>query len=349
MNKEANITAAKGRHAPAPDRGDKPDSLTKINKPTWKYVFKRTIREFSGDQCTDLAASLTYYMVLALFPALLALVSIVGLFGLGDAVTSTMTDLIGKAAPENATKTITSVIDGLSSSSGAGLVFIIGLAGALWSASGYVKAFGRAMNRIYEIEEGRPFWKLIPSQLLVTLIVVILAAAGLVMLVVSGPIAETLGSAVGLGSTAVTVWNIAKWPVLALIAVVIIALLYHSTSNVEQPKFRWVSLGAVIALVVLGIATVGFAFYVTNFGSFNATYGTIGGVIVMLLWFWISNISLLFGAEFDAELERGRELQAGIKAEETLQLPPRETDGIDKKIEKDEEVIEQGRRLRHNR
>ncbi|GAA1346547.1 YihY/virulence factor BrkB family protein [Arthrobacter roseus] len=348
MTKEANITAAKGRHAPAPDRADKPDAPTKIHKPVWKYVFKRTIREFTGDQCTDLAASLTYYMVLALFPALLALVSIVGLFGLGDAVTKTMTDLIGGAAPGSSTETLTSVIEGLSSSSGAGLVFIVGLAGALWSASGYVKAFGRAMNRIYEIEEGRPFWKLIPSQLLVTLIVVVMAAAGMVMLVVSGPIAESIGNVVGLGSTAVTVWSIAKWPVLALFAVIVIALLYHSTSNVKQPKFRWISIGAVIALLVLGVATVGFAFYVTSFGSYNATYGAIGGVIVLLLWFWISNISLLFGAEFDAELERGRELQAGIKAEDTLQLPPRDTAGIEKNAEKNEEVIEQGRRLRNN-
>ncbi len=348
MPSSTRSTADKGRHAPHPDSDEKPDSPTDVKKPEWKYVFKRTVGEFSNDRCTDLAAALTYYMVLALFPALLAIVSIVGLFGQGQAVTDTMTKLLGGAAPGGATDTIKSVITGLSSSSGAGLVFIVGLLGALWSASGYVKAFGRSINSIYEVEEGRPFWKLIPSQLLVTLVVVVLAAVGLLMLVVSGPIAETIGGLIGLGSVAVTVWSIAKWPVMALFAIVVIALLYHNTSNVKQPKFRWISLGAVIALLVLALATVGFAFYVSNFGSYNATYGAIGGVIVMLLWFWITNISLLFGAEFDAELERARELQAGIKAEETLQLPPRDTAGIDKRANKEEEIIEQGRRLRNN-
>ena len=175
---------------------------------------------------------------------------------------------------------------------------------------------------------------------------VLLVAALLMMLVLSGPIAETLGDYVGLGTEAVMIWNIAKWPVMLIFAVLLVAILYYATPNVKQPKFRWMSMGAFIALIVLGIVTLGFSFYVANFGNYNATYGAIGGVIVLLLWLWLANVSLLFGAEFDAEVERGRELQAGIQAEESVQLPPRDTRQTEKRQEQEEEDIAEGRKLR---
>lgn len=332
--------------APSPDDASKPDSPAEVTKPSWKYIARKTLREFSKDQCTDLAAALTYYTVLALFPALLALVSILGLVGQAESTTNAMLDLLKEFAPGSAVDVLEGPIKQLTSSSSAGLALIVGIVGALWSASGYVKAFGRSMNRIYEVEEGRPAWKLLPTQLLVTLILILLVAALLMMLVLSGPVAETLGNFIGLGSEAVMVWNIAKWPVMLIFAVLLVAILYYATPNVKQPKFRWMSMGAFIALIVLGIVTLGFSFYVANFGNYNATYGAIGGVIVLLLWLWLANVSLLFGAEFDAEVERGRELQAGIQAEESVQLPPRDTRQIDKRQEQMEKDIEQGRELR---
>ncbi|MGZ6754294.1 MAG: YihY/virulence factor BrkB family protein, partial [Nocardioides sp.] len=223
--------------------------------------------------------------------------------------------------------------------------------GALWSASGYVGAFGRAMNRVYEIDEGRPVWKLRPVQLLLTLVLVVLAAAVLVALVVTGPVATAVGNVVGLGSTALLVWNVLKWPVVLAVVVLIVALLYHVTPNVKQPKFRWVSVGAVLAIVTWIVLSVAFGVYVAHFSSYDKTYGSLGGVIAFLLWLWLTNLALLLGAERDAELERGRELQSGIAAEETIQLPPRDTRGIEKARSKELDDVRRGRalRVRHHR
>ena len=223
---------------------------------------------------------------------------------------------------------------------------MLGILTALWSASGYVGAFGRAMNRIYEIDEGRPFIKLRGTMLAVTIATVLIVVLLAAMLVLSGPVAESVGNAIGLGGAVLTVWNIAKWPLIVLLVVAAIAILYYATPNVKQPKFRWMSLGSLIALVIFLLASLAFGFYVANFSSYNETYGTIGGVIVSLLWLWILNMSLLFGAEFDAEMERGRQLQAGIEAEETIQLPPRDTKQSDKLQAREEEDIQRGRELR---
>jgi membrane protein len=339
-------STAKARTAPAPDDSRKPDSPTDVTKPSWKYIAKKTLREFTKDQCPDLAASLTYYAVLSLFPALLALVSLLGIFGQADKTTGALLEIVQGFAPADTVEAIREPIQKLTSSSAAGLTLVIGILTALWSASGYVGAFARAMNRVYEIDEGRPFIKLRGTVLGVTvvnlLIVVVLAA----MLVLTGPVAESVGDAIGLGGAFLTVWNIVKWPVMVALVVVAIAILYYATPNVKQPKFRWMSLGSFIALVIFLLASLGFALYVANFSSYNETYGTIGGVIVSLLWLWILNMSLLFGAEFDAEMERGRQLQAGIEAEETIQLPPRDTKKSDKLQEKEEEDIRHGRELR---
>ena len=202
------------------------------------------------------------------------------------------------------------------------------------------------MNRIYEIGEGRPIWKLRPMMLLVTLVMVLLAASVAVALVLTGPAADAVGRALGLGGTFITVWSIVKWPVLLAVVVLIVAILYWSTPNVQQPKFRWISLGAAVAIVVWILASAGFGFYVANFSSYNKTYGSLAGVIVFLLWLWLTNVALLFGAELDAELERGRELQAGIAAEETIQLPARDTTMIEKAEEKHQQDVARGRHLR---
>ncbi len=328
---------------------DKPDSPQDLTKPSWTYVLRKTVREFSDDQCTDLAAALTYYAVLAMFPAALAMLSVVGLVSDGRQTVDTLLGIMEDIGAGSAAETLEPTLIQLSQSSSAGVGLVLGLAAALWSASGYTGAFGRGMNRIYEIDEGRPIWKLRPMMLLVTLVTVVLAAAVLVGLVVTGPAAEAVGDAIGLGSTAVTVWNIAKWPVMLLVVMFVVGLLYYATPNVKQPKFRWLSVGAAVAIVIWIIASALFGFYVANFGSYDKTYGSLAGVIVFLLWLWITNLALLLGGELDAELERGRELQAGMPAEEEIQLPPRDTRKSDKAAKKEREDVLRARRLRESR
>ena len=269
-----------------------------------------------------------------------------GLFGQAEATTATIVEILRGFTDPSVVEAVREPIERLASAPGAGLAFALGLVGAIWSASGYVAAFAQAMNRIYEVDEGRPFWKLRPTMLVVTIIMLLLAIIMAVLLVVSGPVAEAIGDAIGLGPVVVTVWNIAKWPVLVAFAVLLIAVLYYATPNVKQPKFRWMSVGSFIALVVLALASLGFFFYVSNFANYNKTYGSIGGIIVLLLWLWIANIALLFGAEFDAEMERGRQLQGGIEAEETLQLPPRDDRQSKKRQRGEADDVAEGRRVR---
>lgn len=336
--------------APDPDDPRKPDSPGDLEKRSWLYVLRTTVREFGHDQCTDLAAALTYYAVLAVAPALLAVVSILGLVGNGqrlvEDLVSTASGLVGTDSAED---TLKPILENISNSPGAGLTFVISLLVALWSASGYVNAFSRGMNRVYEIDEGRPIWKLRPVLLVVTLVLVVIAVLVVVAVVLSGGIAEEVGSAIGLSDVAVTVWSIAKWPVVLALVVLAIAILYYFTPNVRQPKFRWISTGALVAVIVWILASAAFGFYVVNFSSYGSTYGSLAGVIIFLLWLWITNLALLFGAELDAEVERGRELQGGIEAERTIQLPPRDTRASDKKRAKAEEDVRRGRALRESR
>ena len=335
--------------APEPEDPRKPDGPTDIKGPSWMYILRKTVREFTSDQCLDLAAALTYYGTLAVFPALLAFVSILGLVGDAQQTTESLLGLLGGFLPEGTAKALEDPIRKLTESPAAGLTFVTGVVGALWSASGFVGAFGRAMNRIYAIEEGRPFWKLRPITLLVTVLAIVTAVVAATLIALSGPVAEGIGNALGLGEGVLFVWNIVRWPILAALAILIVATLYYATPNIRQPKFRWMSLGALVALVVWVLASGGFAFYAANFSSYNETYGSIGGVIVFLLWVWISNIALLFGAELDAEIERGRQLQAGIEAEETIQLPPRDTRQSDKQAEQRAKDVRVGRALRRSR
>jgi membrane protein len=335
-----------GEKTPEPDDDRKPVSPKELTGRSWGYVLRKTWREFGDDHCTDLAAALTYYAVLSLFPAAIAVISLVGVVGNAQTSVDKVMEVLQPLVSSSTLDTVQPALERIASSQSAGLGLVIGLVGALWSASGYVSAFGRSMNAVYEIDEGRPFWKLRPMMLLVTLLAVLLVAVVLVMLVVSGPLASSIGSVAGLSSQAVTVWNVAKWPVIVLFVVVIVAILYYATPNVKQPKFRWLSVGAVVAIVVWVLASVAFAFYVSTFGSYNKTYGSLAGAVVGLLWLWITNIALLFGAELDSELERGRQLQAGIAAEEELQLPARDTRGIKKARKKEQKDIARGRRIR---
>ncbi len=306
-----------GEHRP-------PAGPTDLEKPSLSGVVKRTFREFKEDNVTDWAAALTYYGVLAIFPAILALVSVLGL--VGPSTTQPLIDNLGKVAPGPAKDIFITAIQNLQQSQGAaGIVFAFGLAAALWSASGYVAAFMRASNAIYDVEEGRPFWKKGSVRVGVTIVLLVLLAVSALAVVLTGGLADQVGRLLGIGSTVVTVWDIAKWPVLLVIVSFMFAMLYWASPNVKQPGFRWVSPGGLLAVVVWLLASAAFAFYVANFGSYNKTYGTLGGVIVFLVWLWISNIAVLLGAEFNAELERGRQIEAGHPPEEEPFLEPRDT------------------------
>lgn len=341
-----NETKRKDVEAPDPNDERKPDSPDDISARSWKYVLRKTLREFSSDHCTDIAASLTYFFVLALFPALIAIFSLLGVVGQGRAAADAILAIVESAAPGGTADVIRGPIEQFATSPAAGFALISGIVVSIWSASGYVGAFSRAMNRIYEIDEGRPFWKLKPVQLLVTVVTILLMMIAALILVVSGPVTDAVGAALGLGETATVVWSIVKWPALVLVVVLVVAILYYATPNAKQPRFRWLSIGAVLAIVLLAIATTAFALYIANFSNYDKTYGSLAGVIVFLLWVWIANNALLFGAEFDAELERGRQLEGGIAAEEDIQLPPRDTRTSDKAAEKESKDVAEGRRIR---
>ena len=315
-------------------------------RPGWRFTLTSALAQFQSHQCTDLAAALTYFSVLSVFPALLALFSLLGVFGQGDDTTKALLDLLDKLGQHQIAVQLEPTITAMVNSRAAGVTLVIGLAGALWSASGYVGAFGRSLNRIYQVQEGRPVWKLRPVVLLITLGLVVMAAVVLVGLVVSGPIAKAIGDAIGFGDEVSHVWDLVKWPLILGIVVVMVAVLYYATPNVKHPKFRIVSVGAAVAIGIWVLASVGFGFYVSNFGRYDKLYGSVGGIIIFLLWLWLTNLALLVGAEIDAERERARELQAGIRAEQTLQLAPRDTSGADKVERKRAARIAEGRRLR---
>jgi len=302
-----------------------PEEPTDLGARGWWAALKRTFREFKEDNLTDRAAALTYYAVLAIFPALIVLVSILGL--VGESATKPLIDNLGRVAPGPAKEIFTNAIENLQGDQGAaGVLFVVGLLAALWSASGYVAAFMRASNAIYDMEEGRPIWKTLPVRVGLTIVLLVLLALSTIAVVLTGGLSEKVGDLIGLGSTAVTVWNIAKWPVLLLVVSFMFALLYWAAPNVKHPGFRWISPGGVIAVIAWLIASGAFALYVSNFGSYNKTYGALGGVIVFLVWLWISNIVILLGAEFNAELERERAIEDGMRpADKEPFAEPRDT------------------------
>jgi membrane protein len=301
-----------------------PSGPTDLPRHSWKGVLTRTVREFKEDNLTDWAAALTYYAVLSIFPALLALVSLLGL--IGPSATQPLIDNLSAVAPGPAKQIVTSAITNLQKSSGAaGVLFIVGIALAVWSASGYVAAFMRASNVIYDVGEGRPVWKTIPTRVLITVALLLMLAIVAIGVTVTGGLATQVGKVLGIGGTAVTVWDIAKWPVILVIVMTMFALLYWAAPNVRHPHFRWITLGGIAGVLLWIVASAGFALYVANFSSYNKTYGALGGVIVFLVWLWISNVAILLGAEFNAETERGRQIEAGYPPDREPFLEPRDT------------------------
>ncbi|TXS54221.1 YihY/virulence factor BrkB family protein [Streptomyces sp. t39] len=301
-----------------------PDTPTDLGKKSWGAVLKRTLKEFKRDELTDRAAGLTYYAILALFPALLVLISLLGIAG--ESTTQTVLDNIQKLAPGAARDVLTNAVTQLQGSAGVGSVLaIVGLLGALWSASGYVAAFIRASNAVYDLPEGRPVWKVLPVRVGLTLLLLVLACATALIVVLTGGLARQLGTTLGVGDTALTVWSIAKWPVLVLLVALMLAILYWAAPNAKGRGFKFVTLGSLLALLIWLIASAGFALYVANFASYNKTYGTLAGVIIFLVWLWITNLAILLGLEFDAEMDRERAIVAGHPPREEPYVEPRDT------------------------
>lgn len=301
-----------------------PDSPTELPKRSWLALLRRVLAEFKDDELTDRAAALTYYGVLSLFPALLVLVSLLGVAG--QSATQEVLDNLQRLAPGSARDIISDAVRQLQSRAGLGSVLaVVGLVGAVWSASGYVAAFIRSANAVYDVPEGRPTWKVLPLRVALTVVLLVLAVASALIVVFTGTLARQAGTAFGLGDTALTVWSIAKWPVLILLVVLMIALLYWATPNARVRGFKWVTPGSVVALVIWMIASAAFAFYVANFGSYNKTYGTLAGVIIFLVWLWVTNLAILFGLEFDAEMARQRVIDAGHPVDSEPYVEPRDT------------------------
>jgi membrane protein len=318
MSERSPAEQASGQEEPAIG----PRNPTDLSLRAWWGALRRTVSAFRADNLTDWAAALTYYAVLSIFPALIVLVAILGLAG--DSATQSVLDNLNELGPGPATDIVSGAIREIGSSQGtAGVALVIGLAAALWSASGYVGAFSRACNVVYEVEEGRPFWKLRPLQLAMSLLLIMLVALSAIAVVLTGPLAEQVGNLFGLGSTAVTIWDIAKWPVIVVTVITMLSVLYYGAPNVRQPGFRWITPGGVLGVLVWLLASAGFALYVANFGAYNKTYGSLAGVIVFLIWLWVSNLAVLLGAELNAELERSREVASGVPPERTLAVERR--------------------------
>jgi membrane protein len=300
------------------------DSPTELPAHSWWAVVRRTAKEFMDDELSDRAAALTYYGVLSMFPALLVLVSLLGVAG--QRTTDKLLDNVGDLAPGPARDILHDAVVQLGDSGGTGSVLaIVGLLFALWSASGYVAAFIRTSNAVYDLPEGRPVWKVTPLRLILTIALMVMLAVSAMIVVFTGPLAERAGTAVGLGDAAITAWSIAKWPVLLVLVILMIALLYWAAPNVRDRGFRWVSPGSVLATLVWLAASAGFALYAANFGSYNKTYGALAGAIIFLVWLWLTNLAILLGLEFDAELARQRAITGGQPATEEPYVEPRDT------------------------
>lgn len=286
-------------------------------------TLKRTVKEFMDDHLTDWAAALTYYGVLSIFPALIVVVSILGM--LGQSATQPLLNNLETLAPGSVTDILRQALTNIQNSRGtAGLLFLVGLAIALWTASGYIAAFIRASNTIWDVEEGRPIWKTLPLRIGLTLLMLVLLVITILAVVLTGPIAQRVGDLIGLGDQAVTAWNWGKWPFLVVIVAFMFALLYYIAPNVKHPKFQWVSPGSIVAVITWIIASVAFGIYVSQFGSYNKTYGSLGAVVIFLVWLWITNIAILLGGELNAEIERGRQIDRGHPPEQEPYLPARD-------------------------
>ena len=303
--------------------GRPPEGPEDLERRSWLKTLWRTVKAFQADNLTDWAAALTYYGILSIFPALLALVAVLGV--IGPSATQPLIDNLGTVAPGPAKDIVTNALHNLQRSRGsAGVLFVVSLGVAIWSASGYIGAFMRASNAIYDVEEGRPLWKTLPTRVVLTIALLLMVAVVAGAVTFTGPLAKQAGNVFGIGQAALTAWDIAKWPVILLAVITMFAILYWAAPNVRHPKFRWISPGSVVGVLVWIAASAAFAFYVSNFASYNKTYGALGGVIVFLVWLWVSNLAILLGAELNAELERGRQIEAGQRADREPFLEPRD-------------------------
>jgi membrane protein len=319
-----------------------------VTRPAWRLIVRSTMRGFLTHGLADMAGSLTYFALLASAPGLVALVSVANLFGQGrravDALLSTLDDV----TPGSAVALLTAPLRALGQSPAIGWTLVVSVLLAIWAVSSYAAAFGRSLNRIYEVREGRPIGALKPFQLGVAMVLIVLVIVAVAALVISTPVAEGIGDAFGLGSVPLAIWSIAKWPVLVITVVLIVTVLNYATPNVRQPKIRLLTAGSAISVAVLVGVSLLFALYVEHFANFDSTYRSFAGFVVVLLWLWISNLTLLFGAEFDAQFERVRELRAGVEAERHIQLPPRQTEASDRATRNREGDIELGKELRED-
>jgi membrane protein len=301
--------AASTEDANRPDEAGLPVEPTGPDSRSWRAAARRTVTEFKDDFLQDRAAALTYYSVLAIFPGILVLVSLLGLFG--KSTTQSLVTNLTNAVPSTARTILRDAVTRLQEGhSAAGVLAIVGIVLALWSTSSYVAAFMRAANAIYDVPEGRPAWKTLPVRLGVTVLLMVLLVASAVIVVVTGSLARHVGQVLGIGSAAVATWDIAKWPVLVIMVCLMVAVLYWASPNAKQ-GLRSIIPGALIAIGVWLATSALFAVYVANFGHYNKVYGSIAGMIIFLLWLWLTNTAILLGAEFNAELERGRAIAAG--------------------------------------
>jgi membrane protein len=303
---------------------ERDETARRLGPRAWLGALGRTVRETKRDNLTDLAAALTYYAMLSIFPMLLGVLAVLGL--IGRSATGPLIDHLREFAPGPARDIVTGAVEDLERSRGSsGALLVVSVAGALWSASRYVAAFMRAANVVYEVDEGRPLWKKLPVRLGVTVLVAAVLVVSTAAVVLTGDLAHQAGDLIGLGSTAVTAWSVAKWPAVFLVVGFLFALLYWATPNVRHPGLRRLVPGALTAIAIWILASVGFTLYVANFGSYNATYGALGGVIVFLVWLWIANVAVLLGAELNAELERSRQIEAGSPPDREPFLEHRDT------------------------
>lgn len=321
-------------------------------KPDWKVALKRAAGKFSSDQCTTKAAALTYYSLQSLFPGLIALLSLINIFGNGKQTTNSIitivANIMGKPENDSLIKGIRTFIDNVNTTGGGGIALVIGILGALWSASGYVNGFGQALNQIYDIQEGRPTWRRKPFFLFVTFVDMVLIIIAMFALVTTGKVASSIAAQVGIPSRVVDIWDIAKWPFVVAIVVLIIGLLYWTTPNVRKSARSLASWGAFIGFVVWVVASFALVTYfgLTKGASYQKTYGAMAGAVMFMLWLYVTNIAMLFGAEVDAELLRTRQLKSGLPAEELILLPPKDSGNFAKKQVKAAEMYDAAHELR---
>jgi membrane protein len=321
VDKDAEVLADAATPRPLPMK------IRQLRRSTWRGVVRRSVLGYFQDDCTDFAGAMTYSAVTAMIPSLVVVVSLVNLVTDGqaavDAVVAILRDLGAGSIVANSG--LRSVLDSLLvKRDSANVLLGSGLFVAIWSASGYVAAFTRASNRIYGVREGRPWWKLQLLQLSLATVALILLAVEAAGLVISGPLVKAVGDRLHAGATARLAWSAGRWPVLVLIAVVLLSLLFWIAPNVRQPRFRWLTLGGAVALIVWTVASFGFGLYVANFGSYDRTYGSLGAIMAFLVWLYLSNSALLLGVQVNAEVQRGRLIQAGDPDPETP-LKPRQS------------------------